>query len=439
MTKFQRRGLVAVGSLLAFLVLLLVGARFGANWYLASGRFRRHVTAAVGHVLKADGTFMPLHYTDGTFYSDGFVARGKSPAFFSELRADQIRALVNWRGLLDHRYEIDELHLQNLDVQFNGPRLPEPPRQPGPQSPKKPSAWKLDLREAEIAQSSWHWGATPAASGSITHGAFTLRPDNGAWLIDASSGTLAQTGWPSLTIESAALRYTGPSLFVTESALRAGEGRLKVNGEINFDHAADFEAQFDHISITPLLPPDWRVRLHGNLAGHARIHATLPSSSPGIEGDLTLADGQLEALPLLDQIATFTRTERFRRIALTNASLSFTRTASGLTTVKNLVLESQGLLRVEGNCTIAGGKIDGRFQLGVTAASLQWLPGSQGRVFTVAHDGYSWTPVHLTGSVEHPHEDLTKRLLAAAAGELLQKSPNDIIDTAKSLLDLIPH
>jgi hypothetical protein len=77
--------------------------------------------------------------------------------------------------------------------------------------------------------------------------------------------------------------------------------------------------------------------------------------------------------------------------------------------------------------------------VGVTASSLQWLPGSQSRVFTVAHDGYFWTPVHLKGPVSHPHEDLTKRLVAAAAGELLKNSGDTLQDAAKTLLDLIPH
>ena len=180
------------------------------------------------------------------------------------------------------------------------------------------------------------------------------------------------------------------------------------------------------------------MRLHGNVSGNAHITAKLPGGAPRVTGDLQLSDGQIEAIPLLDQIATFTRTERFRRVVLTRGSVSFDQNG-GLTNLRNLVLESEGLLRLEGNCQIAQNRIDGRFQLGVTAASLQWLPGSQARVFTVAHDGYYWTPVHVTGSVAHPHEDLSKRLLAAAAGELLDKNADQLIDAAKSLLDLIPH
>jgi len=439
MTKFQRGAVWGAFSVFGLIVLVALVGRVGAGWYLSSDRFRSQITGAVGRELKADGTFMPLHFVDGTFYSDGFVARGKKQAFFSDLRADQIRAVLNWRGLLDRRWEVDELNIQNLDVRFADHSAPEAPTvQPGPGRKKNEGAWKLDLRKADVAESSWHWGASEATSGSITKSAFTLTPNQGAWLIEATSGTLAQTGWPSLTIELAKLRYAGASLFVTESVLRAGDGRIAVNGEVDFDRAADLQATLDQVDLTPLLPTDWRVRLHGKLAGTTKVHAPLPSGDIRIEGDLRLGDGQLEALPLLDQIAAFTRTEQFRRVTLTRGSLSFMSTV-GLVRVTNLLLESEGLMRVEGGCTIANGRIDGAFQVGVTAASLQWLPGSQARVFTVARDGYFWTPVHLTGPVAHPREDLTRRLVAAAAGELLQNPQDALQDAAKSLLDLIPH
>lgn len=441
MTKFQRGAAWTVFLLFALLVGAALVARVGAGWYLGSERFRSQITRAVDQELKAKGTFQPLHYTDGTFYSDGFLAQGKGRAFFSDLRADQIRAVVNWRGLLDRRWEVDELHIQNLDVRFADHSVPETPPTSGPAKPhsQKTNSWKLDLRKAEIAQSSWRWGSTAETTGSLTKSEFTLTPGKGSWLVEANSGALAQTGWPSLTIESAKLRYTGASLFVTESALRAGDGRINVDGEVNFERAADLQVRLEKVDCAPLLPPDWRARLHGKISGTVTVHAPLPEGALKTAGDLQLVDGQLEALPILDQIATFTRTDRFRRVELTRGSLSFSNEGEQ-TVVKNLVLESEGLLRVEGGCTISKSKkIDGVFQVGVTSASLQWLPGSQARVFTVAHDGYFWTPVRLSGRVEHPHEDLTKRLIAAAAGELLQNSQGTLEDAAKTLLDLIPH
>lgn len=449
MTRFRR--LTPVTTLALFALLLLAAAvvvRVGFGLYLNSESFRRKIATAVGHVLKAEGTFSPLQRTGGIFYSDEFIARGSGAAFFSDLRADQIRADLDWRGLLHRTVQIDELTVQKLDIRFaepprgahggSAPPEPMPTIAGSPPNSKPRSAWIVDLRKASIAESSWHWRTNDGNEGGVEGSAFTLTPSGDSWLIEANSGKVSQTGWPELSIESAKLRYTGSSLFVTDGVLQSGSGRIAVNGEVAFRRAADVQAQFDNLSITPLLPPDWRVRLTGNLSGSAKIHAPFSGDPIHVEGDMHLLGGQIEALPLLDQIATFTRTDRFRRMTLSTASLSFTRDAR-LITAKDIIVESEGLMRIEGACTVLNDRIDGVFQIGVTAASLQWLPGSQARVFTIAHDGYFWTPLRLTGPVSHPTEDLTPRLVAAAAGEILQDTHDVLQDAAKGILDLLPH
>jgi hypothetical protein len=428
---------LALFGLLLLTGIIIVRVAFGS--YLKSEGFRRKIALAVGQLFKADATFTPLQIVDGTFYSDGFVARGNPDAFFSQLRADQIRAVFNWRGIFHRTWQIDELNVQQLDIHFPDRSAPESSALKSESPPVQGNAgWKVDLRRANVAQSSWHWGANDQTSGRITGSAFTLTPSGNSWLIDANSGQLFQNGWPELSIESAKLRYTRSSLFVTESVLRTGIGRVLVSGEVRFHEAVDLRTQFDDLAVAPLLPPDWRVRLTGNGSGTANIHAPLTEGPIHIDGNMHLTEGQIEALPLLNQIATFTRTERFRRMALSQASLSFTRDGN-LLTAKDVILESEGLMRIEGACTVVNDQIDGVFQIGVTAAALQWLPGSQARVFTIAHDGYFWTPLRLTGPVAHPTEDLTPRLIAAAAGEILQNSEDALRDTAKSILDLIPY
>ncbi len=189
------------------------------------------------------------------------------------------------------------------------------PPSPGRIAKKNETSWKLDLREAEVAQSSWHWGAQRGNSRQHYEERFHPPPEPRRVADRGQSGTLAQTGWPILTIESAKLRYTGASLFVTESALRAGEGRIEVDGEINFDHAADFQARLDHIiDHAAACRPIGACVCTANSPAQPKSTPRFRAATPQIEGDLRLADGQLEALPLLDQIATFTRTERFRRI-----------------------------------------------------------------------------------------------------------------------------
>lgn len=442
MMPFRRLTLRAILSLVAVSILALaILARFCVAWYLRSDRFQKQISAAVSSTLHADGAFMPLHFTDGTFYTDGFVAHGER-AFFSDLRADQIRAILNWRGLWHRRWQIDELTIQQLNVRFvNRSAMPSPPVEQASPLARPGTAshgWKIDLRKASIAQSSWQWGANDATAGRITGSSFILTPSGDSWIIDASGGRITQPNWPELTLDSARLRYTSSALFITESNLRNGPGRIGVIGEIDFREKADLQAQLTDLPLPPLLAPDWRARLSGKLSGTAKIHVPLPDGQIHVEGNLSLNDGQVEALPILDQIATFTRTERFRRLALSKASFTFTRDGE-MTSGKNVVVESEGLIRIEGGFTVTNGQIDGLFQIGVTASSLQWLPGSQERVFTTAHDGYFWTPLHVTGPVAHPKEDLTPRLTAAAANELLQKSQDTLIDTAKSILDLVPH
>ena len=93
MTKFRPSVLWIALGLFGLLVLVVaIFVRVGFGYYLQSESFRQRIAGAVGRVLKADGTFMPLQLVNGTLYSDGFVARGQSGAFFSDLRADQIRA-----------------------------------------------------------------------------------------------------------------------------------------------------------------------------------------------------------------------------------------------------------------------------------------------------------------------------------------------------------
>ncbi|MGB8356693.1 MAG: hypothetical protein WCD79_22535, partial [Chthoniobacteraceae bacterium] len=66
----------------------------------------------------------------------------------------------------------------------------------------------------------------------------------------------------------------------------------------------------------------------------------------------------------------------------------------------------------------------------ITPSSLQWLPGSQEKVFTASHDGYVWTTVRLTGPLNSPKEDLSPRLVAAATGA--------VIDTVNGVIQQVP-
>ncbi len=304
---------------------------------------------------------------------------------------------------------------------------------------------RVDLQEAVVETTELDWAG--AKAGSISGARLTLRPegasedhetsgDPGAWSISAEGGLLQETGLPDLNITSAKLRYHRPSLYIVDSQFKGKDsGTLSMSGEINFERSLALDIKLNSVPIAPLLPLDWQKRLDGNLSGDIRLRSQMPMmGAPDMEGTVNLAQGKLEALPVLDQIATFTRSQQFRTLTLSAVSADFKRATTKLT-VSRFVAESEGLIRIEGAFVVEDSNIEGSFQVGVTPRSLQWLPGSQGKVFTVSREGYLWTPVHLSGPLRNPTEDLSPRLLAAAEGSVLDKVQDTIKDPVGALKD----
>jgi hypothetical protein len=451
----MNRILARLGIVFLVLVVVVLGgivaARIYFTRYLHSDAFRKSLGEAAAKSLHADSAeFAPLEFDGSTVYGENFRATRGDGGGFSSLGADQLRATFDWHGLLKHTVQIDEMSVARVDIQpptgaipgavtpeiaSGGAETPAPLTEAG-------SGWTVDLRKAVINEVNWQWDP----SGNLTGASVTLTPDpSGAWIVDAQGGTVNMAGWAPLDLDSASMRWQSPSLYINSADLRNGSGRLNVTGSIQTRQSVDLQVKFDGMDVNPLETPDWRERLSGRLAGVANIQAPLGAGAAAsqltVSGSVALIDGQLTALPILDEIGTFTHTERFRTLELTRASANFNRTPTRLQ-VTDMVVESEGLIRVEGAFTIINDNIDGDFQVGLTPATLQWIPGSQELIFTDSRGGYRWTPMHITGPVEHPTDDLTPRLITAT-GKTLIKGAEDIEGTVKKtgegLLDLLTH
>ena len=330
-------------ALLALVVLAVAGlvvARLVFERYLHSEAFRQSLGEGAANELHAShADFSPLSFDGATVYGDNFHARRDDGGGFSTLDADQLRAAFDWHGLLHHTVQIDEMSVQRLDISppvgaGEGP-LGAPPGTsvyPAPFGEQHPG-WKVDLRKAVINEANWHWAEDPL--GGITGTTLTLTPDGrDAWMIDAQGGSLQLAGWPSLDLDSAALRWQAPILYINSSTLRDAAGQITATGSIEARQSVDLRVKLDRIDVQPLLTPDWKERLSGKLMGELTINAPLGIQNAAgqvtVSGSVSLADGQVTALPILDQIGTFTRTERFRQLDLTHASADFKRTPDRL-------------------------------------------------------------------------------------------------------------
>jgi len=448
--------------LLALLVLLLAGlmtARVLFARYLHSEVFRRSLDEGAANALHASrADFSPLEFDGALVYAETFRAVREDGGGFSSIDADQLRGAFDWHGLLHHTVQIDEMAIQRVNIEApalggvtggtSPESLPGLPETPAPVASEH-AGWKMDLRKAVINEANWHWSDDPP--GGITGTALTLTPaGRDAWVIDAQGGTVQQAGWPALDLDTASMRWQSPTLYINSCSLRNGSSRLSVTGSVETRESVNLQVKLDGVDVQPLLTPDWRARLTGNLTGEANVQAPLGMAGNAgravtVSGSASLVDGELTALPILDLIGTFTQTQRFRRLDLTRASADFTRTPERLE-VRNLVVESEGLIRVEGAYTVENGQIDGAFQVGVTPATLQWIPGAQDEIFTDSRGGYLWTAMKLTGPAAHPDDDLTPRLVAATGKGVIQgvegtvqKAAGSAQKAAGSVLDFLLH
>lgn len=433
---------VALWALAIAPVMLLIGFFAVRAWlesYMRSEDFRRFVSSATARTLKAEGEFAPLQFAGmNSVYSDGFKARGSEEAAFSTVAVDQIRADLSLRRWSERIWQVDHVEAARVEVHLDGSRitLPQTTASTSSHLPTIGVSWlpnRVEIANASVRDVNLLW-----AGGGVRRVNVVANQRDGAWEIAGNGGRIEHGKLPGTEIVSARLLYREPTLFVQSAEFHQGaSGTVSAEGEIRFGDQVDLRAKLADIDIAPFLNDDWRLRLHGKLSGDVRIEGAMPSSQPPvISGTLALNSGQIEALPVLNEIADFTMLQRYRRLTLSKASADF-RQENGTLRATNFVLESVGLMRVEGAFTVKNGIIDGVFQVGVAASSLALVPGAQERVFTETRGGYVWTPMHLQGPIDGPGEDLSPRLMAAAKGAVIEKVESTVQGAIETGRDVI--
>jgi hypothetical protein len=441
---------ISLASVILLIIVVVVTASLLISGFLRSEAFRKLMGAKTGEALYSDATYSPLSWSGSSMFVDSLQATGKEGSIVETLRADQVRAGVNWRAIFQGAWRVDQIQIVSFDATFRpgsivpkeGPPTPAQPRRRGIASwlPTRFEVGEVDIGRARIRFRS----KSGLEIASLRDAALDVYPDGTGWAVDGRGGVLAVAKLPALNVVSFRSRTQGDILFLTDAQFQLGEtGKISASGEFG-DHSS-LHVEWRQVDVDPFLQEPWRSRLSGFLAGTSSIEWPESGIAAGrAVGSFRLTDGLAENIEMLDQVAAFTGAPQFRRMPLQEISGNF-EWSQNILKITNLVAESKGLLRLEGSCTIAeGGNLSGSLRVGVTPQTLQWLPGSRERVFTVAQNGYVWTDVRIAGSLLNLQEDLSPRLAAAVRDEaihqgkrLIEDLPNAAKDGAKGVLDTL--
>lgn len=430
---------ITVGVVLVLLAAVFIGSSLWIGSYIRSDSFRSLIAEATGKTFDATAAFDPLRWTGASVYSESAHLVGASGAL-KGIEASRIRANLNWRAAFSGVWRVEEISIARLDGEWTpGSNNSDLTAARGGSSDKTPAfvssvlPHRFELGQLNIGSANLSFGPLKISDSSLT-----VKPDGSAWVFQGSGGELRLPWPPPLSITTFRAREQGGGYYLTQGNFRIGKaGKVTASGDSTA--GGKIQMGWEDIASADVLPVEWRRRIDGTLSGSADI--TFPDRAAG---SFLLRDGRLDSIPLLATVADFTGNPAFRRMPLHEVSGDFNYSADTLR-VKNFIAESKGLMRLEGTLMIGkGGALEGHFEIGVTPQTLQWLPGSRERVFRADRNGYLWTGLVVGGTLDHPTENLSARLLTAMGTEvietgagLLKDTPGAAVEGAKGVIDLL--
>ena len=398
--------------------------------YLHSDSFRKFLSAEASDVAGVTGEFAPFHWEGLAVDTDSFDAKGEG--IVTGVRADGLHTEVGFGGVSRGVWEIKGSTLQRLDVSVDATKtggeaveaevkrdLKKTPRKSG-WLPRDAELQGLDVRDVDVKAILDEGLAV--ATGMNVH----VEPGGAknAYRAEVKGGTIRMPFKivPEIRLDRLHLRYQGRRVFLTDATVLAWKnGRIEGSGEWDMEsrHYA-LEGGASGMTCNDIFSDDWAKRMTGDLASTFTMDNS--SGSPLARGTLTIRGGVITALPMLDALAAYADTRRFRVLNLNDAHTDW-RWKKGELALTNLVLSSDGLVRIEGTMTIRGQSLDGMFRLGLAPGTLASIPGAETDVFIAGERGLLWSPLRITGTLDDPKEDLTDRLIAAAGTRMFDQIP----------------
>jgi hypothetical protein len=426
---------IALGAV----ILILAAAWFGGSFFLGSKTCRHWIDRSINRSLQTEGTLGPISANGGALYSADYTGKGKPKTHVASIQAKDLSARPNWPRLFSGVWDFNDLLIKNVDLAIGTP-APDTPNGQQPEHHsfgiKLPSFIhpKLDVARVSVNQINVHWSAGEKPAEITGMQATAVHRGDEQWDLSANGGTLSASGWPAFQIDQAAGSYQSAAITVSQAKLVVPTGgSIAVNGSVNLEGKRPYKFHGDlaGLSLSDFPPTKWH--LQGLASGSLDFTGNLAEPDSGlIVGAVHLDKAKLDWSLLLGKVQRLVKQLGLNDWQLDGVDAQINRQGQHLE-FSNLSVKYQDLLKVEGGGSLDGDQIKANLMIGLSSSLLGWLPGVQQKVFTEQRDGLCWAPMQITGPVNDPKEDLSKRISDAMAAGM----SNQLKNQAKSLLDLL--
>jgi hypothetical protein len=443
-------GKAAIGLVLAGLVVAAVLYAMVRS-YLHSDAFRQFLSAKAGEVAGVSGEFTPFRW-DGLAV-DTSEFDGTGGGIVKHLRVEGMHTEVGLRGVSRGVWEIQGSRIQRLEATVDargdggGPSFQGKALVSSSGNKARSKSWlpnEVELMGLEVRELSVK-ALLDQGPASVAGMNLSLEPagKKNAYRAEIADGTirLPFSLVPEIRLDHANLRYQDGQVFLSHAGASAwNSGLIDAAGEWDVSSGRyAVEGSVSSVKCDEVFNEDWSKRLTGDVeSGFTLDNHGGPMVA---RGKLTIRNATLTALPVLDALAAYSDTRRFRTLSLSDAHTSW-RWRNGELFLTDLVIGSEGLARLEGSITIRDSELDGLFRLGLAPGTLSSIPGAETLVFTPGERGLVWAPLRITGTLDDPKEDLTDRLIAAAGLRMFDVIPETgekVIKFSRSLLGDAPE
>lgn len=458
-------------ALIVVVILALVGGYYYFNSYLQGDEFRSLIQNKMGQKVGAEVSVSPLK-RDGKYLQVDSLALEGGAGLVKNAEINGVELEFDYNRLWEREVYLDRIYVRDVSVDIDisnkvsesgaplaAVLLPEDQvfvDDVGAGNPSvshgKPVAWykrlvpnKFGFSLVQVDKLSLNC-ALPQGAAHLSNVQVNVTSKNqaaGSYKIGLKGGNYEIPGkfFTKGELDVASFRYS-PDLFsISEFKLKVGKnGRLAAEGEIGLDRApSDLNISLQGIELKELLPATWARSLEGVMKATGKVKRNAQGEI-SCKGEVSFEKAVVTALPLLDTLAAFANTGRFRRIEWTLAQSKFSKEGD-IIAFRDIFLASEGLVRLEGWVEIRGEALSGKLMVGIPAGLLAHIPGAEETIFTKENNqgkmNLLWTPITLSGTLDSPKEDLSRRLLMAAGERILRKLPGGkkVLNFSESVAD----